>query len=162
VSFASSGSATSSTITPSAGRIVTAWKSLTVNTSLFTPNGGGTGQATVTVVDAATNQSAASAPLNTGGDTALDLSGVARPAPQARQVRSDLQSAAGPATPMVNSFKVIYDSAPAPPLPPPPVLTLLAAPTTIVYGKSLMLSGLLTQNGSPLSNQRVSLFGQPL
>src|SRR5262249_25101595 len=114
VSFASSGSATSSTITPSAGRIVTAWKSLTVNTSLFTPNGGGASQATVTVVDAATNQSVASAPLNTGGDTALDLSGVAAPAHQALQVRFDLQSADGQATPIVNSFKVIYDSAPAP------------------------------------------------
>jgi hypothetical protein len=114
VRFFSTGNATSSTITPAAGRIVSAWKSLTANTSLFTPNGGGTGQTTVTVVDAATQQPVTSAALNTSGDTALDLSGVSAPAHQALQVRFDLQSADGQATPRVNSFKVLYDSAPAP------------------------------------------------
>ena len=163
VAFTSTGSATSSTITPSAGRVVTAWKSLTASTSLFTPNGGGTGQATVTVVDAGTNQAVASAPLNSGGNTVLDLSGVNAAAHQALQIRFDLQSSDGQATPLVNSFKVLYDSAPAPPPPPPPpVLTLLAAPTTIVYGKSLTLNGLLTQNGSPLTAQDIALSGQPI
>src|SRR4029450_5854624 len=79
VSFFLTGNATSSTITPATGRIVTAWKSLTGNSSLFTPNGGGTGQATVTVVDAATQQPVTSTALNTSGDTGLDLSSVAPP-----------------------------------------------------------------------------------
>jgi hypothetical protein len=163
VSFFSTGSATSSTITPSAGRIVTAWKSLTANTSLFAPNGAGTGQATATVVDAATNQPVASAPLNTGGDTLLDLSGVSAPAHQALEVRFDLQSADGRATPLVNSFKILYDSAPAPPPPSaPPVLTLSAAPKTIVYSKSLTLSGLLTQSSAPLAAQTVLLSAEPI
>jgi predicted GH43/DUF377 family glycosyl hydrolase len=166
VTFASTGSATSSTIAPSAGRIVTAWKTLTANASLFSPNGGGTGQATVTVVDTATNQPVASAPLNTAGDTALDLSGITAAAHQSLQVRFDLQSNDGQATPIVNSFKVVYDSAPAPPPPPPPppppLLTLLAAPATVVYGKTVTLSGLLTQNSAPLSTQAVMLSSQPL
>ena len=167
VRFFSTGNATSSTITPATGRIVTAWKSLTANTSLFTPNGGGTGQTTVTVVDAATQQPVTSTALNTSGDTALDLSSVSAPAHQALQVRFDLQSADGQATPRVNSFKVLYDSAPAaapapPPPPPPPVLTLSAAPRTIVYGKSLMLNGLLTQSGAPLSAKTVLLAGEPV
>jgi hypothetical protein len=167
VRFFSTGNATSSTITPATGRIVTAWKSLTANTSLFTPNGGGTGQTTVTVVDAATQQPVTSTALNTSGDTALDLSSVSAPAHQALQVRFDLKSADGQATPRVNSFKVLYDSAPAaapapPPPPPPPVLTLSAAPRTIVYGKSLMLNGLLTQSGAPLSAKTVLLAGEPV
>jgi len=166
VSFFPSGSASSSTITPSPGRVVTAWKSLTVNTSLFTPNGGGTGQARATVVDVATNQPVASATLNTGGDTVLDLSGVPASAHQSLQVRLDLQSTDGQATPLVNWFKVLYDSAPAPASPPPPppapTLTLAAAPKTIVYGKSLMLSGLLMQGSAPLSAQAVPLFSEPI
>ena len=162
VAFTTTGSATSSTITPSAGRVVTAWKSLTANASLFAPNGGGTGQVTVTVVDAATNQAVASAPLTIGGDTVLGLSSVSAAAHQALQIRFDLQSSDGQATPLVNSFKVVYDSAPAPPPPPPPVLTLVAAPTTIVYGKSLTLNGILTQNGSPLTAQDIALSVQPI
>jgi predicted GH43/DUF377 family glycosyl hydrolase len=166
VSFFASGSASSSTITPSAGRIVTAWRSLTANTSLFTPNGSGTGQATATVLDAATNQTVAAATLNTGGDTVLDLSGVSASAHQALQVRLDVQSADAQATPLVNWFKVVYDSAPTPPPPPPPPpapsLTFSAAPKTIVYGKSLTLSGVLTQGGAPLSAKAVLLFDEPV
>jgi hypothetical protein len=164
VSFFASGSANSSTITPSAGRIVTAWKSLTANASMFTPNGSGAGVATATVVDPATNQAVVSAALNTGGDTVIDLSGVSAAAHQALQVRFDLQSADGQATPLVNWFKVVYDSASAPPPPPPPLpppnLTLTAGPKTIVYGKSLTLSGLLTQGSAPLPAQTVLLFSE--
>jgi predicted GH43/DUF377 family glycosyl hydrolase len=164
VSFFASGSANSSTITPSAGRIVTAWKSLTANASMFTPNGSGAGVATATVVDPATNQAVVSAALNSGGDTVIDLSGVSAAAHQALQVRFDLQSADGQATPLVNWFKVVYDSAsappPPPPPPPPPNLTLAAAPKTIVYGKSLTLSGLLTQGSAPLPAQTVLLFSE--
>src|SRR5262249_47861925 len=164
VSFFPSGSASSSTITPSPGRIVTAWKSLTANTSLFTPNGGGTGQATAIVVDAATNQPVASATLNTGGDTVLDLSGVPASAHQSLQVRLPLQWAVGRPPPLFNWSKVLYDSAPAPAPPPPPAptLTLSAAPKTIVFGKSLTLSGLLTQGSAPHSAQTVLLSAEPI
>jgi predicted GH43/DUF377 family glycosyl hydrolase len=163
VSFSSAGSATSATIGPSAGRIVTAWKSLTANASLFTPGGSGTGSATATLVNAATGQPVSSSALNTGGDTTLDLTGVPAATNQALQLRLDLQSSGGQATPRVNSVKVVYESAPAPP-PVPPTLALVfaAAPRTIVFGQSVRLSGMLKQNDAPFAAQAVALAKKPL
>jgi len=152
VSFSASGSATTTTIGPSAGRVVTAWKTLTANTSLYSPGGSGTGSGTATIVNAATGQTVTSSPLNTGGDTALDLSGVPTAGNQALQVRLDLQSADGQATPRVNALKVLFDSAPA------PALTFAVAPKIITFGQRVTLSGTLQQNGAAFPGQPVSLW----
>jgi predicted GH43/DUF377 family glycosyl hydrolase len=163
VSFFSTGSAMSTIITPSAGRVVTSWKTLTVNTSLFTPNGAGSGQASAAVIDAGSGQTLVSTPLTIGSDTVLDLSSIAASAHQALQIGFGLQSADGQATPRINSFKVLYDSAPAPPPPPPPpVLTLVATPKTIVYSKSVTLAGLLTQSSAPVPSAAVTLAAEPV
>ena len=101
----------------------------------------------------------ATVPLNTG-DTTLDLSGVAVAAHQSLRVVFDLQSADGQATPRVQAFKVLFDSAVAPP--PPPVLTLAASPKTIVFGKAVTLSGTVTRSGVPVAGQAVALGAQPI
>jgi hypothetical protein len=103
----------------------------------------------------------ATAPLNTG-DTTLDLSGVAVAAHQSLRVVFDLQSADGQATPRVQAFKVLYDSAVPLPPPPPPVLTLTASPKTVVFGKAVTLSGTVMQSGAPLVGQAVALGAQPI
>ncbi|HET7856983.1 MAG TPA: hypothetical protein VFL41_11055, partial [Gaiellaceae bacterium] len=169
VSFSSAGSATSTTIGPSPGRVVTAWKSLTANVSLFSPGGSGNGSATATLINPATGQPVSSAALSTGGNTTLDLTGLPAAANQALQVRLDLQSADGRATPRVNSVKVVYESAPPTPAPPapapvPPTLALLfaAAPKAVVFGQAARLSGTLTQNAAPFAAQAVALWKKPL
>jgi len=158
VSFSPSGSGSSTSIGPSAGRIVTVWRSFTATMSLFSPNGGGSGSATARLLDATTGEQVATAAVNTG-DTTLDLSGVAVGAHQSLRVVFDLQSTDGQATPRVQAFKVLYDSAVAP---PPPVLTLAALPKTIVFGKAVTLSGTITQSGAPLAGQAVALGAQPI
>ena len=161
VSFTSAGSAVSAPITAAQGRIVTAWTSLVVNTSLFSPGGGGTGSAAVRVLDAGTGAQLLSAPLTTGGDTAVDLSTVPAASSQALRVELDLASADGQATPRVNSFKVLYATATAPPPPPLPIaLTLAASPLRVVFGKRITLSGTLTQGAAALGGQSVALFAK--
>jgi hypothetical protein len=160
VSFSPSGSASSTSIGPSAGRIVTVWRSFTATMSIFSPSGGGSGSATARLLDATSGEQVATAPLNTG-DTTLDLSGIAVGAHQSLRVAFDLQSADGQATPRVQSFKVLFDSAVAPP-PPPPVLTFAALPKTVVFGKAVTLSGMVTQAGAPLGGQPVALGAQPI
>jgi len=155
VSFTSAGSAVSAPIAAADGRVVTAWTSLVVNTSLFSPGGAGTGSATVRVLDAGTGSELLSAPLNTGGDTAVNLSGVPAASYQALRVELDLASADGQATPRVNSFKVLYTTQPA-----PVALTLAASPLRVVFGKRIMLSGSLTQGATALGGQSVALFAQ--
>ncbi len=113
VSFAAAGSATSLPLSAAPGRMVTAWGSLVVNTSLFSPAGAGTGSATVRVLDANTGLALTSASLNTGGDTTVDLSGIAASSYQSLRIELDLASADGQATPRVNSFKVLYTTQPA-------------------------------------------------
>src|SRR5207247_2980312 len=52
----------------------------------------------------------------------------------------------------VNSFKVLYTTAPA-----LPALTLAASPARIVYGAHVRLSGTLAQGSAPLGGQTVAL-----
>jgi len=158
VSFSPAGSGSSTSIGPSVGRAVTAWRSFTATMSIFSPNGGGSGSGTARVLDAATGEQVATAALNTG-DTTLDLTGVVAAAHQSLRVVFDLQSADGQATPRVQSFKVLYDS--AVPL-PAPGLSLAAAPRTIVFGKAVTLSGTLTQAGALVVGQAVALGAQPI
>jgi hypothetical protein len=140
---------------------VTAWRTLTATMSMFTPSGGGSGSATVRLLDAATGQQVAAAPLNSG-TTTLDLAGIPAAAHQALTAAFDLQSADGTATPRVSSLTVTYDSATAPPPPLPPSLSFLLAPKTIVFGKSTVLSGNLTRGGVPQPGQPVTLAAQPI
>jgi hypothetical protein len=161
VSFSPSGSGSSVPIGPSTGRVVTVWHSLTATMTLFSPSGGGSGTGTARLLDATSGVQVATVPLNTG-DTTLDLSGVAVAQHQSLRVVFDLQSADGQATPRVQAFKVLYDSAVPVPPPPPPVLTLVALPKTVVYGKAVTLSGTMTQSGVPLAGQAVALGAQPV
>ncbi len=158
VSFSPTGSGSSTSIGPSAGRTVTAWHSFTATMSIFSPNGGGSGSGTARLLDATTGEQVATAPLATG-DTTLDLTGVPAAAHQSLRVVFDLQSADGQATPRVQAFKVLYDSA----VPPPaPGLSLAVAPRTVVFGKAVTLSGTLTQSGAPVVGQPVALGAQPI
>src|SRR5439155_10186191 len=129
--------------------------SFTATMSIFSPSGGGSGTGTVRLLDGTFAQQVASTPLATG-DTTLDLSGIPVAAHQSLIAVFDLQSADGQATPRVQSFKVTYDSTAA------PGLTLTALPRTIVFGKSVTLSGTASQGGAPLAGQAVALGAQPI
>ncbi|MEK6275925.1 MAG: hypothetical protein AABM30_11395 [Actinomycetota bacterium] len=155
VSFSPTGSASSTAITPSAGRSVSAWRSFTATMSIFSPTGGGTGTATARLLDATTGEQVATAPLGTG-DTTLDLTAVAAAAHQSLRVVFDLQSADGSATPRVQAFKVLYDSVLA------PTMTFAAAPTTIVFGKTVTLTGSVVVGGVPVAGAVVALSAQPV
>jgi predicted GH43/DUF377 family glycosyl hydrolase len=154
VSFAASGSATSNPIGAPPGRSVTAWGSLVVNTSILSPGGSGSGSGTVQVLDASSAQQLASAPLNTGGTTTIDLSSISAASHPTLGVAFALQSS-GQATPLVHSFTVSYTSQVA------ATVTLVAAPPTIVFGKAVKLSGLLSQGGLGVAGQPVTLNAQP-
>jgi predicted GH43/DUF377 family glycosyl hydrolase len=155
VSFASSGSANSNPIGAPPGRIVTAWGSLTVDTSSFSPGGSGTGSGTVQVLDATSGTQLANQPLNTGGTTTVDLSAISATTHPTLEVAFALQSS-GQATPLVHSFTVSYTSQAA-----VPALTLVASPLKVVFGGSVKLSGLLSQGGAALSGKPVSLAAEP-
>ncbi|HEU4943467.1 MAG TPA: hypothetical protein VFT18_09385, partial [Gaiellaceae bacterium] len=114
VSFSPSGSAASTSIGPSAGRAVTAWRTLTATMNVFSPGGGGSASASARLVDAVTGEQVAAAPIGSG-ETTVDLAGVNAAAHQSLRVNLELQSADGQATPRIGSFKVTYDSATAPP-----------------------------------------------
>jgi hypothetical protein len=162
VSFNTTGGATTTSIGPSPGRAVTAWRSLTATMNMFTPGGGGTGSATARLLDATTGQQVAAIPL-TNGVTTFDLSGIPVTAHQSLKAALDLQSD-GQATPRISSLKIQYDSGtavPPPPL-PPPALTFAATPRTIVFGQTAILSGTLTRAGAPLPGQSVALGAQPV
>ena len=155
VSFAPSGSATSGPITAAPGRVVTAWTSLVVNTSLFSPAGAGNGSGTVRVRDATSGAQLAAAALNTGGDTTLNLAGISPSSYQALRVELDLASGDSQATPRVNSFKVLYATQPA-----SIVLTLAASAQRIVFGKRVTLTGTLMQGADALAGRSVTLSAQ--
>jgi hypothetical protein len=165
VSFSPTGSAVSTSIGPSPGRAVTAWRSLTATMNVFSPGGGGSASANARLLDAATGEQVAAAPIGSG-ETTVDLAGVNAAAHQSLRVSLELQSADGLATPRIGSFKVSYDSASGPPPPPPPpvapTLTLVAVPKTIVFGRTSTLSGTLTRSGAPLAGQVVTLAAQPI
>lgn len=155
VSFAATGSATSDPVGAALGRTVTAWGSLVVDTSIFSPGGSGTGSGTVRVLDAASNQQLATAALNTGGTTTVSLASVSAASHPTIRVAFTLQSS-GQATPLVHSFTVSYTTQVA-----APNLTLVASPLKVVFGKAVKLGGLLTQSTTALAGQAVELSAQP-
>ena len=68
------------------------------------------------MLDAATNEQLATSALNLNGDTSVAVNGISPQAHPALRLAFDLSSN-GQATPLVNSFKLVYNSgAPAPPL----------------------------------------------
>jgi predicted GH43/DUF377 family glycosyl hydrolase len=154
VSFAPSGSASSNAIGAPPGRMVTAWGSLAVDTSVLSPGGSGSGSGTVQVLDAGTNQQLSSTPLNTGGTTIVSLASVSAATHPTLRVAFALQSS-GQATPLVHSFTVSYTSQVA-----VPGVTLVAAPLKVVFGKAVKLSGLLSQGGAGVAGQPVTLQAQ--
>jgi predicted GH43/DUF377 family glycosyl hydrolase len=156
VSFATSGTALSAPIAAAAGRAVTAWSSLTVNTSLFSPGGAGSASATVRVLDAASGQQLASSALSTGGDTTVNLASIPAAAHPSIRLAFDLHSD-GQATPRVNSVKVLYTTQTA-----PLVLTLAASSPKVVFGSSVTLTGTLAQGAATLAGAAVGLWAQPL
>jgi predicted GH43/DUF377 family glycosyl hydrolase len=155
VSFAATGSASSSPIAAAPGRSVTAWGSLSVDTSLFSPGGSGTGSGTVQVLDATSNQQLSSTALNMSGTTTVSLATVAAASHPAIRVVFNLQSS-GQATPLVHSFTVSYTTQAA-----PPGLTLVGSPLKVVFGKAVKLSGILSQGSSPVGGQSVTLAAKP-
>ena len=154
VSFAASGSATSNAIGAPPGRTVTAWGSLSVDTSVFSPGGSGTASGTVQVLDGSSAQQLATAPLNTGGATTISLASVSATSHPTLKVAFALQSV-GQATPLVHSFTVSYTSQAG-----VPGVTLVAAPLKVVFGKAVKLSGVLSQSGAGLAGQPVALQAQ--
>jgi predicted GH43/DUF377 family glycosyl hydrolase len=160
VSFSTSGSATTGSIAPPAGTAVTSWTSLTVRSELFSPGGAGSGTASVRVLDAASSEQLARSSLNLNGDTDVAISGISVQAHPALRLAFELSSD-GEATPLVNSFKLVYNSG-APPPPPVPVLTLATPTPVVVYGQAATLTGTLTQAGAPMPGQTVAVLGQAL
>jgi hypothetical protein len=155
VSLASSGSASTNPIQAASGRMITAWSSLAVNTSILSPAGTGSGGGTVQVVDASTGTPLASSALNTSGQTTLDLSAVSPVLHPSIRVVFSL-TGSGNATPLVQSLTLTYTSQLA-----PITLTLTGAPTTVVYGHSVTLGGVLAQGTLALSGQAVTLAAEP-
>jgi predicted GH43/DUF377 family glycosyl hydrolase len=161
VSFSPAGSASTNPIAPPAGTAISSWTSLTVSADLFSPSGAGTGTANVKVLDANTAEQLATSALNLNGDTTVDLGAISPQAHSALRLAFDLTSD-GQATPVLTSFKLLYNSgAPvAPPPPPAPMLTLTTPTPTVVFGKAATLTGTLTQAGAPMGGQTVSLLAQ--
>lgn len=164
VVFTPSASVQTRDITPPPGQSISKWGDMTVHATTFSPVGGGTASATVHVLDASSGQELASQPLNLGGDTTISLYSIDGAAHPALQARFDLTSDSPySATPLITSLKVLFNAAaqPPPPPPPPPVLTLAASVTSVNFGQSVTLSGNLSQSGSPLIGQPVTLQQQP-
>ena len=78
--------------------------------NLFAPGGGGSGSATVRLLDASTGQQVATAAL-VSGTTTLDLAGVPAASHQALTAAFDLRSNEAPRRPRISSLTVTYDSA---------------------------------------------------
>jgi hypothetical protein len=156
VSFVASGSASSDPIAAPPGRTLSAWGSLVVDTSTFSPSGSGTGSGTVQVLDSNSNQVLASSALNTGGTTTVSLASISATSHRSIRVVLDLASSGGQATPLVHSFTVSYTTQAA-----PLKLTLLALPMKVVFGKSIRLSGALTQGDLTVAGQSVALAAKP-
>ncbi|MGK2878594.1 MAG: hypothetical protein ACSLFF_08475 [Solirubrobacterales bacterium] len=158
VSFTTSGSATTNAVAPPPAAGLSGWASAKVNTSLFQPGGAGSGTATANVLDATTSAVLATAPLNTGGDTTIDLSAVSPATHPQLRFSFAMTSADGQATPRVNSLQVAFNTEPA----PPPVATLAASAASVVFGQSVTLTGRLTKGASPMAGQTVTVQGQPV
>jgi predicted GH43/DUF377 family glycosyl hydrolase len=155
VSLATSGSASTNPIQAAPGRSITAWSSLSVNTSILSPGGTGSGSGTVKVVDASSSAQLATSALNTSGQTNVDLSAVSAVLHPSIRVVFQL-AGSGDATPLVQSLTLTYTSQPA-----PIALTIAAAPMKVVYGRSAHLSGVLAQGTLALNGQTVTLAAEP-
>jgi hypothetical protein len=90
-----------------------------------------------------------------GGTTTVSLASVSAASHPTLRVAFALQSS-GQATPLVDSFTVSYTSQVA-----VPALTLVAAPLKVVFGKTITLSGLLSEGGVGVAGQSVTLNTQP-
>jgi predicted GH43/DUF377 family glycosyl hydrolase len=154
VTFAANGQATTSDIAPPDGQAISHWGDLTAAATTFAPGGSGSGNGTVTVLDAASGDQLATSPLTTNGTTTMSLFAVDPAAHPKLRVRFDLTSD-GSATPLVTSLKVLFNAAAQPP--PPPVLTLAASVAQITFGQQATLSGNLSQSGAPLGSSSVSV-----
>jgi predicted GH43/DUF377 family glycosyl hydrolase len=156
VNFTASGSAITNAIAPPLAAGLAGWNSAKVNTTMFQPGGGGSGSASVNVLDATSSAVLASSALSTGGDTTIDLSSISPAAHPQLRLSFALTSADGQATPRINSLQVAFNSAPA-----PPVLTLAASAPSVVYGQPVTLSGRLSKAGAAMAGQAVSISGGP-
>ena len=126
VSFFPTGSATTLNVEPAATLTLTSWGDLTVDTSTFSPAGGGAVGGTVSVLDADTSAVLiAPVALNTNGTTTQPLSAInAAQNPRLRLV-FDLTSD-GTATPKVESATVTYAAVPL----TEPIALFFANPTS--------------------------------
>lgn len=156
VSFNSSGSVETDAIEPPPALSISGWGQAVINTSLFQPGGGGAASAQARVLNADTSTQVASASLSTGGDTVIDLSGVAVTSNPRLRVAFDLASADGQASPLVNSLQVTFNKAVA-----PTVLLTASSPST-VYGTPVTISGTLTRAGAPQTGQTVTINAAPV
>jgi hypothetical protein len=85
----------------------------------------------------------------------VSLSAISAASHPTLQVALALQSS-GQATPLVHSFTVTYTSQAG-----VPVLTLVALPVKVVFGRAVKLNGVLSQGGTALSGQSVTLSAEP-
>lgn len=157
VQFTSSGSATTDAVAPPMTAGLSGWSEAKINSAMFQPNGGGSGTATVTVLNGVTNAVVIGATnLNTGGDTTVDLAAVSAAANPSLKFVFNLTSADGQATPRINSLQVSYNSTTE-----PPTLTLASSVPSVIFGQSATLSGTLRRGAAPLANQTVTIESQP-
>lgn len=156
VSFNATGTVETKPIAPPAGLAVAGWGTAVINSSLFQPGGGGAATAQARVLNANTNAQVATAALNTGGDTVIDLSGVPVAANPSLRVAFDLSSADGQASPLVNSLQVTYNKQTT-----PPVVTLAASAASTVHATPVTLSGAVTRAGAPQAGQTVNVTATP-
>ena len=138
VSFSPTGSATSTSIGPSAGRAVTAWKTLTATMNVFSPGGGGSASANARLLDAVTGEQVAAAPIARARRPSTST-GVNAAAHQSLRVvssssRRTVRRRRGSQVVQGHLRERLRGSAAAAPPPVPPTLTLVAAPKTIVFG----------------------------
>ena len=172
VQFVPGGSARTSAISPPSGQLITNWNQAEVETDLY---GSGPTGGTVRVLNAATDAQVASAALNVGGTTTINLSSVPVASnPDLRLVFELTSASPFGGSPLVRSAKVSYFTnvsqpppapppAPVPPPPPPaPVLTLATTTPVVTFGKQATLTGNLSQAGAPLAGATVGLLEQPL
>jgi predicted GH43/DUF377 family glycosyl hydrolase len=156
VSFNSSGNAVTKEIGGPSAQTITQWRTLTVSASSFSPANTGSASGTVKVLSADQATQLASASLNTGGDTTIDLSSISASSNPTLRVRFDLASD-GNASPLVTALKVAYFTN----VSDPGTVTLSATPTTVDPGGAVTLSGNVSKGGTPVASAAVSLQQQP-
>jgi hypothetical protein len=156
VSFNSSGNAVTKEIGGPTGQTITQWRTLTVSASSFSPASTGSASGTVKVLSADQATQLASASLNTGGDTTIDLTSISAATHPTLRVRFDLASD-GNASPLVTALKAAYFTN----VSDPGTVTLSATPTTVDPGGAVTLSGNVSKGGTPVTSGSVVLQQQP-